>query len=81
MVNVSDNSQGRLRLDIRKKMFSERVVTHWCRLLMEVEESPSLEVFPKRVDVTTGDMVSGHGGMGWGWNWGSERSFPTVMVL
>ena len=51
------------------------------RLHCPVVESPSLEVLKKRVVVTTGDMVSGHGGMGWGWNWGSERSFPTVMVL
>ena len=49
--------QGRFRLDIRRKFFTQRVVTHWNGLPKEVVDAPSLEAFSTRLDVALGSLV------------------------
>jgi len=49
--------QGRFGLDIRRKFFTQRVVTHWNRLPKEVVDAPSLEAFKARLDVALGSLV------------------------
>ena len=49
--------QGRFRLDIRKKFFTQRVVTHWNRLPRKVVDAPSLETFKARLDVALSSLV------------------------
>lgn len=44
-------------MDIRKNFFTGRLVRHWNRLLRDMVESLSLEVFQKCVGVVVGDMV------------------------
>ena len=49
--NGLKSHQGRFRLDIRKNLFTERVIKGWNRLPREVVESPCLEMFKKHVDM------------------------------
>ena len=55
--NSSKLVQGRFTLDIRRKFFTQRVVTHWNRLPKEAVDAPSLEAFKARVDVALGSLV------------------------
>jgi len=50
-------TEGRLRLDIRKKFFTMRVVRHWNRLTREVVDAPYLEVFKARLDGALSNLV------------------------
>lgn len=52
----------------------------WQRLPWEVREFPSLEVFGVG-DVALGDVVIGHGGVGWDWVWRSWRAFSAFIIL
>jgi len=49
--------EWKFKLDIRKNLFTERVIKHWNRLPREAVESLSLEVFKRPVEVTLRDMV------------------------
>jgi len=49
--------EGRFRLDIRKKLFTLRVVRHWNRLLREVVDALSLEAFKARLAEALSDTV------------------------
>ena len=49
--------QERFRLDIRRKFFTQRVVTHWNRLPKEFVDALSLEAFKARLDVALGSLV------------------------
>jgi len=49
--------EGRLRLDIRKKFFTMRVVKHWNRLPREAVAAPSQAVFRARLDVALSSLV------------------------
>ena len=44
-------------MDIRKKFFTQRVVTHWKSLPKEVVDAASLEAFKARLDVVLGSLV------------------------
>ncbi|KFP95255.1 hypothetical protein N329_10553, partial [Haliaeetus albicilla] len=49
--------KGRFRLDIRKKMFTMRVVKHRNRLPREVVDVPSLERFKVKLDGAMRNLI------------------------
>ena len=49
--------QGRFTLDMRRKFFTQGVMTHWTRLPKEAVDAPSLEAFKARLDVALGSLV------------------------
>ena len=49
--------QRRFRLDIRRKFFTQSVVSHWNGLPKEVVDAPTMEAFKARVDVALGSLV------------------------
>ena len=49
--------EGRFRLDMRGKLFIERVVRCWNRLPGETVDAPSLEVFKARLDGAPGNSA------------------------
>ena len=48
--------EGRFRLDVRRKLFTERVMRFWNRLSRENVDAPSLEVFKTRLDGALGNL-------------------------
>ena len=64
-VNTSDRThengvklrRGKFRLDIRKRFFTKRVVTHWNRLPRDVVTAPTLSEFKKRLDCALSHIV------------------------
>ena len=55
--NGFELGQGRFRLYIRRKFFTQRGVTPWNRVPKEAVDAPSLEAFKARLDVALGSLV------------------------
>jgi len=49
--------EGRLRLDVRKTCFTMCVVSYWNRLLREVVDASSVEVFKLRLDGALSNLI------------------------
>ena len=49
-------NKGKVRLGVRQKFFTHRMVRHWDMLLREAVAAPSLEVFKARLDGDLGSL-------------------------
>ncbi|KFZ45761.1 hypothetical protein N321_02490, partial [Antrostomus carolinensis] len=49
--------EGRFRLDIRRKFFTQRVVRHWNRFPRELEDAPTLKAFKAVLDGALGSLI------------------------
>ena len=49
--------EGSFVLDTRKEVFMISVLRHWKRLLREVVDAPSLEVFKSRLDGALSNLI------------------------
>ena len=49
--------ENRFRVDIRKRLYTVRVVRHWNMLPREAVDAPSLEVFKARLDGALSNLV------------------------
>jgi len=77
------SSVKRVRLGLRKKPFTVRVVRHWHRLARDVVDAPSLEAFKARLDQALGSLMElwcpcALQGVGTD---GSQRSLPALRIL
>ena len=50
-------TEGRFRLDVKGKFFTERMVRHWNRLPKEAVDALSLEVFKAGLDGALSNLV------------------------
>lgn len=50
--------EGKFRLDMRKRFFTEKVVGHWSQLPREVDVAPNLSELKKYLDDALSHMVS-----------------------
>ena len=49
--------EGRIRLNIRKKFFTQKAVRYWNGLSRESMDAPTLEVFKARLDAILGSLI------------------------
>ena len=67
--------QGRVRLGVRERFCTQRMVGHWDRLPREVVTAPSLPEFKKHSDSALSHMVWFLGGPLW-----SQELDPMILV-